>query len=461
MRTLLVLVALLPLTARAVEVPVLTGGIQVNEPDHAVWAAAVGGAGLDSVQVTVYARQGAWDSADLTFPEDVPSVEAEIRAAKAAGLGVVLVLRVYLEHALPENRHLWHGMVWPADTQVAAWFARYRAFARWGAELAARTGVDLFVVGNELSSLTSTTLGPTLPDLYAYQLDPARMAAVRARRTACARRVRAEALRPDLAWRDGTEYETLDALLRAEEEVLQRWTAVVTGLAPSSAAGPRPLPARLAARRALHERYWRALIAELRGVYGGPITYGANFDQFEEVGFWDALDAIGLTGYFPLSRWGTPDADLDAVLMAHWRDVAARIEHQARLAGGDGRARPALFLELGWTRRAGSTVRPYSYVGVEAIESDEGGVASLTCVHWATQPVDPRERVRALRALLEVVEAGVFPSLRGFSLWKLTTDPGHRAIEPFAVVLARPDRPPVDVDVDLLDAANALARALR
>lgn len=414
----------LPLLALLLaDVPVLAGGIMVNEPDHRVWAESVDHAGLDTVQVTLYARQGAWDSSDLTFKRDVvalEAVESEMRAARRAGLRVILVLRVYLEHALPENRHLWHGMVWPRDDVLAQWFEAYHAFVMWGADLGRRHDIDLLVVGNELNSMTSTATGPHLPDLYAYLLDPARTASVRARRASCARRVGPS----DLVWLDGHQYPDLDAALKAEEEARRRWAHEVTGLRASTRVS-RPFPVGLRDRYARLDQFWRETLAAARLRFGGPVSYGANFDQFHEVGFWDATDAVGLTAYFPLSRLGARGPALDAMLRRSWTDVAARVE---RAAAG----RPVVLLELGWTRKAGSTVRPFSYTGVEPLETTEG---TLVCVHWGTQPEAPEERVRALWALLDIVEAGRFPSLRGFSLWKLTTLVTHRPIEPFAVVV--------------------------
>lgn len=398
--TLSLLVALLA------DVPVLAGGIMVNEPDHPTWVNSVQVAGLDTVQVTLYARQGRWDSADLTFGLDVASVESEMRIARRAGLRVVLVLRVFLDHAFPENEHLWHGMVWPDDDAIEAWFVAYRRFALWGAELARQQRVDLLVVGNELNSMSSTAVGPTLPDLYAYHLDPERTASVRERRAKCA-------LAPGL-----------DERLRAEERVRRAWAQRITGLGLSSAPD-RPFPERLRVRRQRLARFWRETLAEARDLFGGPVSYGANFDQFQEVDFWDATDAVGLTAYFSLSRWGASDRALDAMLRESWQDVARRIEAVAA-------KRPVVLLELGWTRKAGSTVRPFSYVGVEPLETVDD---TLSCVHWPTQPDAPEERIRALWALLDTVEAGRFRSLRGFSLWKLTTLEMHRAIEPFAVVV--------------------------
>lgn len=46
---------------------------------------------------------------------------------------------------------------------------------------------------------------------------------------------------------------------------------------------------------------WRQLIAAVRQIYPGPLTYAANPGQeFEHVQFWDALDYIGLDEYYPL-----------------------------------------------------------------------------------------------------------------------------------------------------------------
>ncbi len=46
--------------------------------------------------------------------------------------------------------------------------------------------------------------------------------------------------------------------------------------------------------------YWRRLIKKLRGIYKGSLTYAANWDNFENIPFWDDLDYIGIDAYFPL-----------------------------------------------------------------------------------------------------------------------------------------------------------------
>jgi len=438
----------------------MSGGIQVNEPNLDAWVNAVLAAGLDSVQVTLYARQLAWSSSEMWFLTDAPSVIDEIRAAHAAGLRVVLVMRTALEHALPENRHLWHGMIWPTDEdEIDTWFARYREFLLWGADLAQREGVELLAIGSELNSLTSTVQITQLPDLYQYFLDPERTAVVRGRLVECALTVPDTFLEPDLEFRDGTRYESLDAFLRAEEEANRVWTRVVTGWRDGEVDMEQ-----LNRRRARYEELWRELIAETRQHYEGPLTYAANFDQVAEVGFWDALDAVGVNAYYSLSRWGLSGPELDEELAASWREIAAELEPLGHDSASTGTPLPLVFLELGWTRKAGSTVRPFSYHRVEVLETvglEPDGEVPLTCVHWATQPEDAGERVRALRALLRVVREGAFPQLRGFMLWKLTTLPQHREVEPFVVVLPGREGSAAQGDEDFLQVAAEIAANLR
>lgn len=422
---------LILLTLLTLSVPPMTGGIRISEDDDQRWVRYVDAAGMDTVQVTVYADQVEWDGPEVDFYGEswraYPGIAAEVRAAQARNLRVMLVLRVKLDRVTTaHNRHLWHGMIWPRPGQLAAWFAQYRTFVLYWAHHAQTLGVDALIIGHELNSMTSTTAGPNLPDLLAYHLDARRTGAVVEARLRCAARTETS---PWLTAKDGHRYKSLAALLAAEDAVHRDWAAQATGLTPKPMQAGAPRPAGLAKRRADLDRHWRALIADVRAVYTGPIGYGANFDQFDQVGFWDALDFIGISSYFALRTLDVADDALDDALMAGWRTVIERIERVAQAVG-----RPVVLHELGWSRKLGSTVRPYAYSGVEPIELSDG----LTCIDWHTQPEAPHERARALDALVRHVEAGRFPSLRGVSFWKLTTEPVHRAVEAFAVLLPPP-----------------------
>ncbi len=59
------------------------------------------------------------------------------------------------------------------------------------------------------------------------------------------------------------------------------------------------------------EADWRRVIARVRAEFSGPLTYSANFDDWQTIGFWDALDFIGVSAYFPLLRPTRPAARRD------------------------------------------------------------------------------------------------------------------------------------------------------
>lgn len=62
------------------------------------------------------------------------------------------------------------------------------------------------------------------------------------------------------------------------------------------------------------ERYWRALIEKLRLVYTGLLTYNTDKYQEEQVKWWDALDVISSSGYYPIDQWEENMARIKAVL---------------------------------------------------------------------------------------------------------------------------------------------------
>lgn len=48
---------------------------------------------------------------------------------------------------------------------------------------------------------------------------------------------------------------------------------------------------------------WRQLIQEVRGVYHGLISYNTDKYQEEEVSWWDVVDVISSSGYYPIDDW--------------------------------------------------------------------------------------------------------------------------------------------------------------
>jgi hypothetical protein len=137
------------------------------------------------------------------------------------------------------------------------------------------------------------------------------------------------------------------------------------------------------------EADWRSLIARVREVYHGRVIYSANWDHYRDVGFWDALDYLGVNAYFRLS--GSPEPTVEE-LTAGWAGHRDALISWARREG-----RPLLITEVGYPSRAGAADDPWDYT--------------------AERPVDLELQRRCYRAFAETW-SGV-PELRGafFYLW--------------------------------------------
>lgn len=120
---------------------------------------------------------------------------------------------------------------------------------------------------------------------------------------------------------------------------------------------------------------WRALAAQVRQVYTGPLTY--NCDKFQEhnVSWWDAVDVISSSGYYPIDQ-----------LEEHFQ----RIEQVAEKFG-----RPFIFMESGCPSREGSEYVPnnWSFGGEQSNAAQEKWYRAYTeallrhpkirgCVWW-------------------------------------------------------------------------------
>ena len=55
------------------------------------------------------------------------------------------------------------------------------------------------------------------------------------------------------------------------------------------------------------EAFWRQLIEDIRCDYRGQLTYSSNWDHYQYIPFWDALDYVGISCYFPLDPAKTPN----------------------------------------------------------------------------------------------------------------------------------------------------------
>jgi hypothetical protein len=141
------------------------------------------------------------------------------------------------------------------------------------------------------------------------------------------------------------------------------------------------------------EARWRALIHNVRAVSDVPLTYASNWDDFERVSFWDALDTIGIQAYFPLTDG---EDSSDATIRAGWGRWMAKLSEFAHARG-----KPILFTELGYNQAYAAALRPWEY------QTDDEGAREL--------------QQRCMKIALASIENE--PAVIGVFLWKWFVPP--------------------------------------
>ncbi|MFH1784643.1 MAG: discoidin domain-containing protein [bacterium] len=130
------------------------------------------------------------------------------------------------------------------------------------------------------------------------------------------------------------------------------------------------------------EEIWRAIIFEIQKEYKGQLTYAANWDEYIDVPFWDAMDFIGIDAYFPLSE--DNNATLEQ-LDEGWKYYASEIENFLKQMNYEDI--PVIFTELGYANVDGCNVEPWA-VASEIEDEDEqadcldSALAVLTEKKW-------------------------------------------------------------------------------
>jgi hypothetical protein len=145
------------------------------------------------------------------------------------------------------------------------------------------------------------------------------------------------------------------------------------------------------------EREWRETIRAVRAVTGASLVYSCNWGKgVDAVPFWDALDAIGVDFYDPLSASGDPtDRELVAGARAAARPLAAA---SAKFG------KPVYLTEVGFPSVAGAWLAP----------NDEE----------TPRPFSAKDPARCARAIFAAFAGERW--CRGMFWWKAFSD-GHEA----------------------------------
>jgi hypothetical protein len=145
-----------------------------------------------------------------------------------------------------------------------------------------------------------------------------------------------------------------------------------------------------------HARAWRKIVARVRAHFRGHLTLCPTALDYATIRFWDVLDSVGVSAYFPL----TPLRALrePRALALGWWTHRAHLEAVARLWH-----KPLTFVEVGYPATEVAAVRPWDY-------------------RFDERKLDLELQERCWRAFREVW-AGA-RSLRSFRIWGLSSRSG-------------------------------------
>ena len=106
---------------------------------------------------------------------------------------------------------------------------------------------------------------------------------------------------------------------------------------------------------AVHAAEWREIVAAVRAVYGGPLTYADNQVEYapDAVTWWDAVDFIGQDAYPTLTRIVEPTAD---DLLAGWVSFRAKLQSLAERWG-----KSLILTEIGCRSIHGGAQNPWDW----------------------------------------------------------------------------------------------------
>ncbi|NQY99100.1 MAG: hypothetical protein HRT45_00350 [Bdellovibrionales bacterium] len=168
--------------------------------------------------------------------------------------------------------------------------------------------------------------------------------------------------------------------------------------------------------------WWRETISEIRKVFSGKLTYGANGNpspifkgesEYEWVGFWDNLDFVGIDHYpsFAPSFLGSESENSDEAILLELRRL-----HEKWLSNyiSSAKQKPLLLTEVGFPLAAKGIEQPYKWNFDKEVQQSE--------------------RLQALnaKALLQAIRG----KSEGALVWRFLED--EKKLHPMGYILSEP-----------------------
>ena len=95
----------------------------------------------------------------------------------------------------------------------------------------------------------------------------------------------------------------------------------------------------------------------VREIYHGPLVYNANHGKEENVNWFDALDYIGTSAYYPVAKEGGASSEEMLKAWEYHKEGLKRISEKF--------GKKIIFMEIGCRNARGCAVIPWDFVHVE------------------------------------------------------------------------------------------------
>jgi len=145
----------------------------------------------------------------------------------------------------------------------------------------------------------------------------------------------------------------------------------------------------------IHNDEWRHTIHDVRKVFHGKLTYSSNWDHYNSIPFWDALDMVGMNSYWKLGDNRNVSVE---EIVKRWHDLQRDLFAFVKKTH-----RPLLFTEVGWCSLANAAHEPWDYTK-------------------QVEPIDLELQRKLYEGFFEAWQGS--PDLGGFSFWQYTIGQG-------------------------------------
>lgn len=101
------------------------------------------------------------------------------------------------------------------------------------------------------------------------------------------------------------------------------------------------------------ESHWRKLIAEIRQIYSGKLIYNTNHGHEDDVKWFDAVDYVGTSAYFPVAKEGGASSEEMQQRWLKVRDDMYKIYQKWQ--------KKVVFIEIGCRSAKGCATMPWDF----------------------------------------------------------------------------------------------------